>query len=441
MQVIRPHRAARPRPDYVQPRAGAGTSRLPAGLMGVATSSKTSSPGALLSLQKLVAVTVGVGAVAVALVAGVLAGRGAMHRRRYRRLSVPHTPDVGVWASPRPLPCPKPSRMARLGSGAGMGVVHDGGGAPLWRQLGSMSSQSSLGERSGASELGEWAPPHGCGPSAPRLVPMPSTDRTIFHEVEPSAPATAQTAEGAAQVDDAQRDHPLLAAVMGGNEQELTEAVAAALEGGDAGGLLAATDSVGRSLLHLAARAGHAEAVRMLMRCCCAEGCQGRPALSSNRADARGHTPLHLAAAYGRSAAAQALLAPNQRGVFLEALEGEEDAESSSLECCAPGGALILEQGGAGALVAVCPADASGRTPLHLAAHYHCDAMVTVLLRAGGWAALRRRDAEGNTPLHTAAQRGASAALRIMLQRCLTRDAAEQVRPRSRVYINICERI
>jgi hypothetical protein len=189
---------------------------------------------------------------------------------------------------------------------------------------------------------------------------------------------------------------PVHAALLCGEPEDIKAAVQGAQD-------LNAKDSCGRTALHLAAIVGHFDAVRMLLRVV---------NVLPNMTDTRGHTPLHLAAAYGHVEIVEALLATKSVGVWVL------DVDALAQQGAHAQGAFNAESelGAAGI------EDADGCTPLHVAAHFGQVEVASMLMRAGGDAALARHDVRGNTPLHHAAMHGQTETLLVMLRHCLRDD-------------------
>jgi hypothetical protein len=190
---------------------------------------------------------------------------------------------------------------------------------------------------------------------------------------------------------------PVHAAVLCGGPHDLEAAVSDAED-------INAKDSHGRTALHLAASVGRLDATRMLLRVV---------DVLPNMTDTLGHTPLHLAAAYGHVSIVHELLGTKSTGAWvmnMDTLEHGVHAQAASGSNAKP------HLGAAGMQ------DAEGCTPLHVAAHFGQVEVASVLMRAGGDAALARHDVRGNTPLHHAAMRGKTETLLVMLRHCLRDD-------------------
>ncbi len=153
------------------------------------------------------------------------------------------------------------------------------------------------------------------------------------------------------------------------------------------------------SLVHMAASAGHAAVLALLLR----RG--GDPDAPDGR---RGMSPLLLAAHRGHSAAVEALL---DAGANASGQPSDPNGNSPlhvATELGHPKVARALLGGGA----ACAAPNQAGVTPTHGVGSVE---MLRVLVHECGAAALDARTPRGDTPLHTAALRGAVAAARALL--------------------------
>ncbi len=144
------------------------------------------------------------------------------------------------------------------------------------------------------------------------------------------------------------------------------------------------------TLLHLAARAGHADACSLLLQ----------HGMAVDAANLPGCTPLHLAAGKGFAGVCQVLLqggaavdAPNSETERTPLHEAATCKGSGALETCQ----LLLQHG-----AAVDAPDCSQRTPLHLAAAKPKVDVCRLLLANG--ATVDGLECDQRTPLHYAAE-------------------------------------
>lgn len=170
--------------------------------------------------------------------------------------------------------------------------------------------------------------------------------------------------------------------------------------------VLVAGHEDGETALHLAAFAGHQEAVRVLL----SQGANAAPQSTRLR-----ETPLHKALkASARNVAVVKLLADASGGAGINA---QQIDGTSALHLAAVRGdralvQLLLDSG-----ATVDTRDMVGSTPLHWAVSYRHTAVVKLLLREG--ADINARDRAGTTPLMRSAApnpgRGGWAILRLLL--------------------------
>jgi ankyrin repeat protein len=189
------------------------------------------------------------------------------------------------------------------------------------------------------------------------------------------------------------------------------------------------TDGSMRTALHMAARAGNAHAVKVLVH----RSSGGGPgAVALNLPDIRGQTPLHLAAEYGHLAVVRVLLSMTYSGVVIVMDMGEpsEGGDGSDLECSmASRVESMRSEGGCRnvAHVLVNKTDNNGCTPLHIAAYFGHDEVAGELLNAGAQTAMMMEDAFGNTPLHHAAMQGRIDTMLLLLRHSLRNNVAEDL--------------
>jgi ankyrin repeat protein len=184
-------------------------------------------------------------------------------------------------------------------------------------------------------------------------------------------------------------------------------------------------DSNKRTALHLAARAGRAQAVKALV------GRSGsNPGdVALNLADIRGQTPLHLAVAYGHLAVVRVLLSRTYSGevVVMDMDDSAEKASESDLGSSIMRVESLRSEGGNrnAAHVIVNKTDNNGCTALHVAAHFGHDEVAGELLNAGGHSGILMEDHFGNTPLHHAAMQGRTDTVLLLLRHSLIHDDAQ----------------
>ena len=150
----------------------------------------------------------------------------------------------------------------------------------------------------------------------------------------------------------------------------------------------------GRTILHVAATAGHTKAIEALVEL----------GASISVRDEKGRTPLHEAAGGGHVAAISTLLAA---GASLSARN--EDRETPLHKAAAyghPEAIRILV--GAGASLGA--ENKRGESPLLMAAERGHASAISMLVTVLG-ASLSARDKDGNTPLHKAAEHGQTKAI------------------------------
>jgi hypothetical protein len=181
------------------------------------------------------------------------------------------------------------------------------------------------------------------------------------------------------------------------------------------------TDGNNRTALHIAARAGRAHAVKVLV----SRSGEGPEDVALNLPDMRGQTALHLAATYGHLGVVRMLLSFSGEVVVVSDM-GEPEGEDvgRSLARVWP---MQSEDGSvrrATAHVAVNKTDMNGCTPLHVAVHFGHDEVASELLNAGARLALWMPDHLGNTPLHHAAMQGHTETMLLLLRYALQCDAA-----------------
>jgi ankyrin repeat protein len=221
-------------------------------------------------------------------------------------------------------------------------------------------------------------------------------------------------------------EFPLHAAARSGNTSHLSSALLTV------GSDINAPDNTGRTALHLAAKAGHAEAVQCLLDLLSSPHDGEGAALDPNIVDGRGHTPLHLAAAYDHTSVVETLIGINVPATSTGGLDQTMYDEVTELKMSsmmksdfendvsttskAEGSGEIA---GTTSVVQVNRPDAYGCTPLHIAAHFGCAEAMAALLRGGADIAIRMKDRHGNTPLHLAAMNGHTGCLLMMLRHCL----------------------
>ena len=189
----------------------------------------------------------------------------------------------------------------------------------------------------------------------------------------------------------------------------------------DAGGapLLLARDKHGRTALHAAARAGHADLAEVLLQATYAtHAVQERNGGLLEARDIAGRTALHVAAVSNQAAVAKLLVVAGGTELVLVA----DAAGNTSLHLAAAEGAaataeLLAQRGGTAAL----RAQAGCGTPLHAAAMVGTAETVRRLLAVGSGIMasgelLLARDEEGRTPLHVAAGNGHVEVVRLLLE-------------------------
>ena len=170
------------------------------------------------------------------------------------------------------------------------------------------------------------------------------------------------------------------------------QSVFALLEANESAASIDASDTDGRTALHHAAAAGHAELVTALAT-------RGGKA---HRVDDGKWSPLHSAAAAGHALACSALLAAGA-AQGIEAGAGSSGSTALILAASKGRAAVVRTLLGAGASTQA--VDGSGATALHRAAGKGHLEIVETLLEGGGSAAalLDARDKEGHTAFHVAA--------------------------------------
>lgn len=201
--------------------------------------------------------------------------------------------------------------------------------------------------------------------------------------------------------EDAKGDTPLHLAAWAGHMEALTALLA---HGADIDWL---SGRDGYSPLWCSISAYHIDAARMLLR-------QGAR-VSLRSASGNGLLPLHQAAVTGQSAMCELLL---ERGAQVDNVD---DDKNTPLHYAAASGSAasvkVLLRGGAD----VTTTQMQGLTPAHWASHKGHTEVLTMLLAYG--APVNITAEEGATPLHLAANRGHKQAVRLLLEKGANRTA------------------
>ena len=166
-------------------------------------------------------------------------------------------------------------------------------------------------------------------------------------------------------------------------------------------------DSDGRTALHHAAAAGHAELVTVLVQ----------RGAKTNTLDDGKWSPLHSAAAAGHALACSALLAA---GADQSIEAGAGSSGSTALILAASKGRATVVRTLLGAGASTEAVDGSGASALHRAAGKGHLEIVEALLEGGGSAAatlLDARDREGHTAFHAAAVHEQAAACVLLAEK------------------------
>ncbi|TKA53391.1 hypothetical protein B0A55_13432 [Friedmanniomyces simplex] len=196
-------------------------------------------------------------------------------------------------------------------------------------------------------------------------------------------------------VEDAKGDTPLHLAAWAGH----CEALSALLAHGADVDWLSGRD--GYSPLWCAISAYHIDAARLLLK----HGAR----VSRRSASGSGLLPLHQAAVTGQSAMCELLL---ERGAQVDGLDDERSTALHYASACGSGAAVqVLLRGGADVTLK----QRHGLTPAHWASHKGHTEVLGLLLSYG--ALVDARAEEGATPLHLAANRGHLAAVRVLLEK------------------------
>lgn len=159
-------------------------------------------------------------------------------------------------------------------------------------------------------------------------------------------------------------------------------------------------NTVGQSLLQLAAGSRHAELVRMLL---------SRNADVNSR-DCFGRTALHLCAVEGADEMTALLLSSGAR------LLSDAKGSSPLHRAVEWGRTSMVEQFAKDTAADINAPDGLGRSPLQLAARYGKLKTATTLIRLG--ASVKDADPEGTTPLHEACRSSRVTVAKLLLEHC-----------------------
>ncbi|CAJ1342199.1 unnamed protein product, partial [Effrenium voratum] len=168
-----------------------------------------------------------------------------------------------------------------------------------------------------------------------------------------------------------------------------------------------------RSAAHLAARSGHAEALRLLHN----HGCE------MEAMDRFGRTALHLACEHGKADVVKVLLDCGAR----PGLEDKTGRNALHLAACCEDPSLCETLASQFPQLVFC-ADSNGRTPLFYAAlnaHPQAQAEVTKMLLQNS-ANINHRDCHGKVALHHAAEEGQLTAVRLLLKNKIDANAQDK---------------
>ncbi len=165
------------------------------------------------------------------------------------------------------------------------------------------------------------------------------------------------------------------------------------------------TNSLGNSLLHLAAIHGHIGLVKYMLQ----------KEKLVDIANHEGNTPLHHAASHGHDGIVEFLL---QKQASVNAID-ESGKTALYRAACSRYDAIVKLLLKAGALVD--SKEQSGLTPLHAAVYHSHDSTVKLLLDNGGL--VDAADNKGITPLHIAATNGHDGIVQILLEHGASTEA------------------
>ncbi|CAJ1342197.1 unnamed protein product, partial [Effrenium voratum] len=191
------------------------------------------------------------------------------------------------------------------------------------------------------------------------------------------------------------------------------DALRKGLESRDRRRLMVASDQQQRSAAHLAARSGHAEALRLLHN----HGCE------MEAMDRFGRTALHLACEHGKADVVKVLLDCGAR----PGLEDKTGRNALHLAACCEDPSLCETLASQFPQLVFC-ADSNGRTPLFYAAlnaHPQAQAEVTKMLLQNS-ANINHRDCHGKVALHHAAEEGQLTAVRLLLKNKIDANAQDK---------------
>ncbi|CAJ1454394.1 unnamed protein product [Effrenium voratum] len=166
-----------------------------------------------------------------------------------------------------------------------------------------------------------------------------------------------------------------------------------------------------RSAAHLAARSGHAEALRLLHN----HGCE------MEAMDRFGRTALHLACEHGKADVVKVLLDCGAR----PGLEDKTGRNALHLAACCEDPSLCETLASQFPQLVFC-ADSNGRTPLFYAAlnaHPQAQAEVPLLQNSAN---INHRDCHGKVALHHAAEEGQLTAVRLLLKNKIDANAQDK---------------
>ncbi len=153
----------------------------------------------------------------------------------------------------------------------------------------------------------------------------------------------------------------------------------------------------GRTLLHWAARMGHTEVTKILLKA----------GAELNAKDEDGDTPLHGAALDGHTEVARILVKAGAK-VNAKDKDGLTPLYGAALDGHTEVARILLKAG-----AKVNAEIKGGSTPLLWAAHQGHAGFVKILLKSG--AKVNAKDADGTTPLHWAARRGKTEVAKILV--------------------------